>query len=678
MAQRLARLRASQAAATAQPAAFYVEDQDADASPFGRADASPTLSFVIDEDDTLPAAPVAVIAATAEPAEADAPLPDEDLALPEDMALADAPASAEVLADLLPEDSASQDDADQDSDREDATQAMLARFAADSLGDSLGEITADTLPAASAEIALVDADSIVAAIGDILIKAEAAAEADIATETETETETHIAAPAPAPAVETELADATEDAPEAELVAAGEILEPQGAGPAQAEVAAIDEAEFVDETAAAAPIADEAQIQAEPAPVAAEKDAGEPPVGEKLQRARARVIKIRRTEPALAAEAAAPALATPEASQLSPEDEAELMAELAALEAETTPVQPVRPVRPTASGESRSTRASRRTATRETTTETAAETQTAAETTTTEAETETGTVAETAVEPLREGASEGRKLLESEQPQDVDRLIAQTITVMDDADAVRRRAAITHLKAAVAATKAERDVLAANPGLAPPSPMEPYRLDLESVVRPGTTAARPAAADRPPLLVLVSAQRIDRKRATAPAETAPETRVVMPTRPRRVPSGNAGLSAVAAEPLRAAPVLVDPEDDDDAHAASATAEAADHDENLFTEAASFADFAEQLGANSLHELLEASAVYCAQVLGCPQFSRTLVMQQLDSLPGDAPSREDSLRVFGTLLREGRITKIRRNQFAVTDRSPMLAEALRNAG
>jgi hypothetical protein len=37
----------------------------------------------------------------------------------------------------------------------------------------------------------------------------------------------------------------------------------------------------------------------------------------------------------------------------------------------------------------------------------------------------------------------------------------------------------------------------------------------------------------------------------------------------------------------------------------------------------------------------------------------------------------MRVFGTLMRQGRIAKVKRGQFAVTDRSPLLAEALRSA-
>ena len=58
---------------------------------------------------------------------------------------------------------------------------------------------------------------------------------------------------------------------------------------------------------------------------------------------------------------------------------------------------------------------------------------------------------------------------------------------------------------------------------------------------------------------------------------------------------------------------------------------------------------------------------------------MMLSQLASMPEAASfSREDGLRVFGTLMRQGRIAKIKHGQFAVTDRSPLLAEAMRSAG
>jgi len=144
---------------------------------------------------------------------------------------------------------------------------------------------------------------------------------------------------------------------------------------------------------------------------------------------------------------------------------------------------------------------------------------------------------------------------------------------------------------------------------------------------------------------------------------------MPVRPRRV-SGAAGMAAMQAMPVEDS-LIGDADDLDEDETFSD-----DEDSNFFAEGQNFADFAEKLGAESLADLLEASGVYCAQVLGRPNFSRPLVMRQLETLI-DQPDhqREDRLRAFGSLLRQGRIAKVKRGQFAMTERSPLLAEALR---
>lgn len=247
-------------------------------------------------------------------------------------------------------------------------------------------------------------------------------------------------------------------------------------------------------------------------------------------------------------------------------------------------------------------------------------------------------------------------------QAVGRLMEQANSVLDDADVKRRQSAIAHLKAAVAATEAERLVA---PSVPRTDMMDSYRSDLESVVRPNPASlARVGNADRPQPLVLVSAQRIDR--LPRPDDAVP--RMVLPVRPRRI--GAAAPVALHADSL------IGMDRDDDLDEGEGLDDAA---VNLFAETESFADFADRLGASELPDVLEAAAVYCASVLGRPEFSRPLVLRQIATLPATAGlSREDGLRVFGTLMRQGRIAKTRRGQFAVTDRSPLLAEALRSAG
>ena len=81
--------------------------------------------------------------------------------------------------------------------------------------------------------------------------------------------------------------------------------------------------------------------------------------------------------------------------------------------------------------------------------------------------------------------------------------------------------------------------------------------------------------------------------------------------------------------------------------------------------SFAEFADAQGAKSLPELLEAAAAYMADVEGMPQFSRPMLMQKLREMEAGEFSREEGLRSFGQLLREGKLQKVKGGRFAVTD-------------
>lgn len=344
----------------------------------------------------------------------------------------------------------------------------------------------------------------------------------------------------------------------------------------------------------------------PAPMAADPATTEPVSLEKLQRARARVIKIRRSD-ALAADAgsapapakvdAAPARISPRRPVLSDEAEAALAAELAALEADTPDA-----------------------------------------------------ASETTAAPSR---SDLRTALAPAGDEAVSRLMDEASTQMDGADTKRRQSAIAHLKAAVAATMAERkatgNTLLGDTKLR----IDAYRNDLAAVVRPNAGTGASVPAERPAPLVLVSEQRIDRPAATTHVQ------------PRRVGGGMATAAATAAAHDFDEDDLEDDEDDGMTGA------------NIFGATDGFADFADRLGADELPRLLEAAAAYIACVEGRDSFTRPQLMRHLSATDTEF-AREDGLRSFGTLLRNGVIEKTRRGQFALSESSALLAEARKIAG
>ena len=248
-----------------------------------------------------------------------------------------------------------------------------------------------------------------------------------------------------------------------------------------------------------------------------------------------------------------------------------------------------------------------------------------------------------------------------------RLMQQTDSEMAGTETKRRQSAIQHLKAAVAATVAERKVTGeVAQDTVTVSRLARYRDDLARVVKsalPGRSeaAAGAPAGERPAPLVLVSEQRIDRPR---PAPVAAPAAAPGPIRPRRVTTAAVGLRATA----EAAQLGLDEEDED-----------LDDEPGAHAAPQGFAEFVEQVGAQSLEEILEASAAYLAGVEGRPQFSRPQLMRRVNSVvPGGTVQREDGLRSFGMLLRDGRLAKVRRGLFTLSDGSAYLAEARKIAG
>ena len=208
-------------------------------------------------------------------------------------------------------------------------------------------------------------------------------------------------------------------------------------------------------------------------------------------------------------------------------------------------------------------------------------------------------------------------VEAESPaadEDVSRLMDSAGERMDDPENMDQRETYSHLRAAVAAKEAEREN---GEDAQADAADKDYRGDLESVVSPRrpevqVTTHRPKAMETAPLK-LVAEQRIDAKEG----ETAPVT-------PRRVKQ-----------------------------------------EDSADEEGGFAHFAEEQGAQSLSDLLEAAAAYLSFIEGQEQFSRPQLMNKVRSLKQDDFNREESLRSFGQLLRDGKIEKAGGGRFAASN-------------
>ncbi|MBL4915987.1 hypothetical protein [Szabonella alba] len=245
---------------------------------------------------------------------------------------------------------------------------------------------------------------------------------------------------------------------------------------------------------------------------------------------------------------------------------------------------------------------------------------------------------------------------------VKRLIDQTNTELDGPENRRRLSAIAHLKAAVATTVADRKAGLDTRRPSDESRISPYRTDLERAMRP--RAAQPGdqpvapPVERPAPLVLVSEQRIDRPASRPAAEDTSAAPMVTPMRPHRVMGAGNLAMQMAKEDF-----------EEDEEQALSGAEIG----TIFDPQLDFAGFAEGLGAISLPELLEAAAAYAHCAEGQDSMTRPHIVRHVTQLrPELADRREDMLSVFGVLLREGRIEKVGRGQFALNADAPALAE------
>ena len=248
--------------------------------------------------------------------------------------------------------------------------------------------------------------------------------------------------------------------------------------------------------------------------------------------------------------------------------------------------------------------------------------------------------------------QGRKLLPETDDAAMDRISAAADAQLSEPEGKSRRNAIAQLKAAVAATEAARQL--GDKGADPEATRQAFRNDLEDAVRPDAPAPSP-----PPAPAVAPAP------APAPAQTtAPTAAEVRPSRPTRPERPETRTERPRPAPLKlVASQRIDRPSGEQAEPVQprrvATAEVSS------TEVANFAEFAAEMGATELPDLLEAAAAYTAYVEGIEDFSRPQIMKKVQATVEQEFSREDGLRSFGTLLRQGRISKVRNGRFQVSE-------------
>ena len=313
-------------------------------------------------------------------------------------------------------------------------------------------------------------------------------------------------------------------------------------------------------------------------------------------------------------------------------------------------------------------------------------------------------ADTAGQTSAEAAPETARPFD--QIDETDRLFNDTEDRLSHADTSRRRANIEHLKAAVAARSADRQ-LAPETDEGMEDVTAEYREDLTHVMRPRRVrvdVSRRRGDARPSPLVLVSEQRVDETPAAPPA----------PVRPRRVNAGGesgaplqlagstdeeaaapaprkmanslaqlaqrAGMimslgrggnvaHALEEEPVetdvQAAPTVeTTPSPVQQTHPETA-ADAIDHDAIARAHSERFAQRLEQSDAVEIDEVVELAAQYAEVAFGTATFDRPQLFRMIAEATDNSIGREDMLQSFGGLMRRGRIERVSRGAFRLIE-------------
>ncbi|NBB98538.1 MAG: hypothetical protein GVY34_10300, partial [Alphaproteobacteria bacterium] len=284
----------------------------------------------------------------------------------------------------------------------------------------------------------------------------------------------------------------------------------------------------------------------------------------------------------------------------------------------------------------------------------------------------------------------------------ERLLETANSELGERDTQRRRKTFEHIKVAVAATRAEeavegprrrdieqdREIDKYRAGMDTPAPLEPAVIRSEQLAK---TRPDPAdlqdtgamddtvrdeedtgSADAAPVTAPEPAETPRRPAAPAPAaqQAAPDAGAVAP-RPRRPAmvgerrterpkTSRTPLVLVSEQRVDSAPQASDgpvrPRRVRTSAAAEAVAVEAEQQPVAPDTLNAFKSFADDVDAWLLDDQIEAAAAYSTHILGRDEFSRPELVKFVLAYNADKEvSREDMLRGFGTLLREGRLER-----------------------
>lgn len=212
---------------------------------------------------------------------------------------------------------------------------------------------------------------------------------------------------------------------------------------------------------------------------------------------------------------------------------------------------------------------------------------------------------------------------------LERLLETTNAKLSAADASRRSTALERLKAAVAATEAERRLRAGRP--AP---------------RPGRAPAEQAKVDPAEFRQKIADVRKDHEQVAA------FTRPTAKGTTKR-PRGTIATLILGAEQRVK---------DDSGEAAGAPGKKPAADTRARD---GFDAFAERMGADSLEEMLEAAAAWLTLHEKMPVFSRSALDQTLEKFLAENGIGDDSAtRAFEGLLRDGRVLRVKADAFMLS--------------